>query len=94
MDLTHHNFAYYLPWLLKELTQSSFVSIDFELSGIAMPPSSQIPKIKSLQERYLENKVAAEKYQIIQIGLTICNEDAAIGTRSGAIVFSCCLQSD
>lgn len=89
MDLTQHNFAYYLPWLLKELTQSYFVSIDFELSGISLAPSSQIPKIQTLQERYLENKVAAEKYQIIQIGLTICNEDAANGTRSGGIVFSC-----
>jgi poly(A)-specific ribonuclease len=78
MDLTHHNFAYYLPWLLQELTQSYFVSIDFELSGIALP-SSQAPKIQTLQERYLDTKFAAEKYQILQVGLTICNEDSKSG---------------
>jgi len=84
MDLTQHNFAYYLPWLLKELTQSSFVSIDFELSGIALSPSSRASKTSTLQQRYLENKVAAEKYQILQVGLTICNEDAENGTCLGA----------
>ncbi|KAJ5127874.1 hypothetical protein N7448_008653 [Penicillium atrosanguineum] len=36
MDVGQHNFQSYLPWLLKELTQSFFVAIDFEFSGIAL----------------------------------------------------------
>lgn len=80
MDVNQHNFETHLPWLLKELAQSSFVAIDFEFSGIALAFPAQGHRIISLQERYLENKCAAEKYQILQVGLTFCSENPKDGT--------------
>ncbi|KAJ5650371.1 CAF1 family ribonuclease [Penicillium longicatenatum] len=80
MEVTAGNFTALLPWMLYQISCSSFVAIDLEFSGIAINPSSQAQKDQSLQERYKEVKAAAEKYQILQIGLTICQENRANGT--------------
>lgn len=40
---------------------------------------------QSLQARYEEVKNSADKYQILQVGLTICHED----TKNGQIFSSC-----
>lgn len=77
MDLTSTNFAYYLPWVLNEIASSCFVAMDLEMSGI--PLSIKQQGHKPLQKHYEENKAAAEKYQILQIGLTICREDKESG---------------
>ncbi|OJJ47017.1 hypothetical protein ASPZODRAFT_159015 [Penicilliopsis zonata CBS 506.65] len=78
MEVTSHSFSYYLPRILDDLATGCFVSLDLEFSGIAKPafrsPSSGP---QTLQERYEEVKGAAEKYQVLQIGLTICHEDTA-----------------
>lgn len=79
MELTSQTFLHQLPWMLYELSESCFVSLDLEMSGIPMSPAGQAPKTQSLQERYAENKAAAEKYQVLQFGLTICYEDAEKG---------------
>lgn len=79
MDVTAGNFTALLPWILYQISCSKFVAIDLEFSGIAIAPSSQAQKDQSLQERYTEVKAAAERYQILQIGLTICQEDNATG---------------
>ncbi|KAJ5785390.1 CAF1 family ribonuclease [Penicillium pulvis] len=80
MEVTAGNFAALLPWILYQISCSKFVAIDLEFSGIAIAPSSQAQKDQSLQERYTDVKAAAERYQILQIGLTICQEDSATGT--------------
>ncbi|KAJ5584970.1 uncharacterized protein N7459_004770 [Penicillium hispanicum] len=80
MELTNQNFTNYLPWVLNEISTSCFVSLDLELSGIPMSPSCLGPKTQSLQDRYAENKAAAEKYQILQLGLTICHENTENAT--------------
>ncbi|KAJ5184255.1 hypothetical protein N7492_001871 [Penicillium capsulatum] len=80
MELTNQNFQDYLPWVLYELTTSCFVALDLELSGIPFSPTGQAPRVQSLQERYAETKAAAEKYQVLQVGLTICHEDPKTGT--------------
>lgn len=79
MEVTAGNFAALLPWILYQISCSKFVAIDLEFSGIAIAPSSQAQKDQSLQERYTEVKAAAERYQILQIGLTICQEYSATG---------------
>lgn len=79
MDLTTLNFANYLPWVLNELSVSCFVAFDLELSGIAMNTFAHGGKTQTVQERYQRNKDAAEKYQILQIGLTVCLEDNRTG---------------
>lgn len=75
MDLTREVFSSYLPWLLMDLSSSCFVTIDLELSGIALSLDRNEARTQTLQQRYEEIKAAAEKYQILQIGLTVCRED-------------------
>ncbi|KAF7717609.1 Uncharacterized protein PECH_007619 [Penicillium ucsense] len=77
MDVTASNFNQYLPWILYELATCSFVSLDLEMSGIAI--CSKHLGSRPLQKHYEENKAAAEKYQILQIGMTICHEDKVNG---------------
>lgn len=83
MDLTTTNFAYYLPWVLNEMATSCFVAMDLEMSGIALFPKQQ--GARSLQSYYEDTKAAAEKYQVLQVGLTICHEDKEKGTVNGPI---------
>jgi hypothetical protein len=77
MDLTSANFASELPWILNEIASSCFVAMDLEMSGI--PLSIRQQGHKPLQKYYEENKAAAEKYQILQVGLTLCREDKESG---------------
>lgn len=81
MDVNSQNFAYFLPGILDDLASCCFVALDLEFSGIN--PNSTLPHrthgTQSLQARYTEVKEAAEKYQVVQIGLTICHEDVEAG---------------
>jgi hypothetical protein len=77
MDLTGANFAESLPWVLNQISSSCFVAMDLEMSGI--PLSVKHQGLKTLQKHYEDNKAAAEKYQILQVGLTICHEDKESG---------------
>ncbi|KAJ5329534.1 CAF1 family ribonuclease [Penicillium brevicompactum] len=81
MDIGITNFSDYLPVILNDISSSCFVAIDFELSGLAFPPSVPSITTPTVQERYLEVKEAAERYQILQVGLTICHEDPHKGMR-------------
>lgn len=83
MDVTAQTFPYHLPRILDELASSCFVTVDFEFSGISKNPAPPTRGAQSLQERYDEVRRAAEKYQILQIGLTICHEDTATGRQFG-----------
>ena len=83
MDITRFSFGAKLPILLKSISLAHFVAIDFEFSGI----HTKLPSVRSgadsgkqtLQERYKECKEAAEKYQILQVGITCVEEDKATG---------------
>ncbi|KAL4742383.1 ribonuclease H-like domain-containing protein [Aspergillus similis] len=78
MDVTAQTFPYHLARMLEDLASSAFVAIDLEFSGIALAsqgtPGAGPPH--SLQQRYQELRKSAEKYQILQVGLTFCQEDA------------------
>jgi poly(A)-specific ribonuclease len=78
MEVTNASFSQYLPFILNDISASCFVSLDFELSGVAF--ASSIPtKPQTIQERYAQTKEAAERYQILQVGLTTCHEDLETG---------------
>ncbi|KAJ5714761.1 uncharacterized protein N7483_011942 [Penicillium malachiteum] len=80
MELNSVNFPSYLGEVLHDLSCSCFVSIDLEFSGIPLAPGSQSTGEQSLEERYADNKVAAEKYQVLQLGLTMCRENVIDAT--------------
>ena len=89
MLVTGHNFHSQLFSILGAISRSHFVSLDLELSGI---PSKQF-KFKAkgqsgdgkqtLQQRYEEVKAAAERYHVLQLGLTCVEEDRDRGTPQG-----------
>ena len=79
MDITSQSFAFHLPRILADLTTCCFVAIDLEFSGIARGQGDPAKSSQTLQDRYTETKKAADKYQILQIGLTICHEDIETG---------------
>ena len=84
MDITRQSFFYLLPRILNELATCEFVALDLELSGISLKPNQgRLAKSsagkQTLQQRYEEVKEAAERYQILQLGLTLVKEDARTG---------------
>lgn len=81
MDIDRVSFYPRLVDILEDISQSHFVAFDLELSGVPTKQSriGQEPGRPSLQRRYEEIKAAAEKYQILQIGLTCVREDLDSG---------------
>ncbi|KAH7061386.1 ribonuclease H-like domain-containing protein [Macrophomina phaseolina] len=59
--------------ILQAISEAHFVSFDLELSGI--PTKERSGTKMTLEERYLDIKAAADRYQILQIGLTCVQED-------------------
>lgn len=79
--ITAQTWSLHLPEILQHLSTCSFVALDFEFSGIAAQRSSSgsARRVAPLQERYADIKEAAEKFQILQVGLTISHEDPVSG---------------
>lgn len=95
MEVKGENFHYHLPRLLSSIAHSHFVSLDLEFSGISTRLSKSGPAHTNdrggkqpLQARYEEAKEAAEKYQILQIGLTCVAEDTEKGDPTIGIILS------
>jgi len=82
MDLPYSRFPQELIGIIQAVAESHFVAFDLEFSGVAgRRPTGKGGKL-SLQEYYEDIKAAAEKYQILQVGLTIVKEDSHRGMRS------------
>ena len=81
MDITKTSFYPLLLDILTDISESYFVAFDLELSGVPVKQPSANRRVgrPSLQERYQEVKEAAEKYSILQIGLTCVREDIDTG---------------
>lgn len=86
MDIQKLDWPFALQPMLTALSNSHFVAIDFELSGIFSKTATKIKeddprtsRKQTLQERYDEVKAAAEKFQILQMGITIGREDVERG---------------
>ena len=82
MDISIQDWPDKLRPLLGHIAKARFVAIDFEISGISMKSNSsraQTWRQQTLQERYEDVKTAAEKYQILQVGITTVIEDERTG---------------
>lgn len=92
MDVKNNTFRALLPSILGAISSAHFVSFDLELSGI---PTKQ-PKASStgqdgkqtLQERYQELKNAAERYHILQFGMTCVEEDTERGSDTTQVLWT------
>ena len=89
MDVDQIAFPWQLPLILKAIANAHFVALDLELSGIHSKPLHRNKVAitghghkQSLQERYEETKEAAERYQVLQVGLTVVREDKERGEFS------------
>lgn len=87
MDINSSDFQSLAPSILDAIAKAHFVTLDLELSGIS---SQQPNKVKvrvgdglsgkpTLQHRYIETKIAAETYQVLQFGITCVLEDKVRG---------------
>lgn len=86
MDIDGQNFQSRMTLILRSIAASRFISFDFELSGIPGKQSARFRNAgqretgkQTLQQRYEETKVAAERYQVLQMGLTCVEEDLERG---------------
>ncbi|KAL6241553.1 hypothetical protein RBB50_011576 [Rhinocladiella similis] len=79
MDITHATFPQELIKIIQHIADSRFVAFDLEFSGVAARRQGGGSGKFSLQEYYHDLRSAAQIYQILQIGLTIVNEDTKKG---------------
>lgn len=92
MNVDCFNFKALLPSILLSISRSHFVALDLELSGIPNRMNKK-PKDRalddggkqSLQQRYVETKSAAEKFHVLQLGLTCVEEDVQRGKYEASI---------
>lgn len=75
MEVDKVSFPGRLLEILEAISRSHFVSFDLELSGV--PSKTNSNTRMSLEDRYRDVKAAAERYQILQIGLTCVEQDLA-----------------
>jgi poly(A)-specific ribonuclease len=79
MEVDAASFPYHLLGLFVNISEADFVSFDLELSGIP----SRIPNKKprpgggkfTLEERYAETREGANRYHILQVGITCARFD-------------------
>lgn len=77
MEVDKISFYPRLLGILTNISEAHFVAIDLELSGV---PSKQAGgshgfSKPTLQQRYTDTKEAAERYQILQLGITTVEQD-------------------
>lgn len=82
MDISHRQFSNELVKIIQLIADSHFVALDLEFSGISSRRKGRGKSRLSLQQVYEDVREAAKQYQILQVGLTILEEDAAKGTWS------------
>jgi poly(A)-specific ribonuclease len=79
MEVDATSFPHHLLGMLIAISEADFVSFDLEYSGIPnrMPDRASPPGLgrQSLQDRYAETKTGAERYQILQVGITCTRFD-------------------
>lgn len=78
MEVDAASFPHHLLGLLINISEADFVSFDLELSGIPsrLPNKpARGPGRFTLEERYAETKIGADRYQILQVGLTCARFD-------------------
>ncbi|KAF2126181.1 CAF1-domain-containing protein [Dothidotthia symphoricarpi CBS 119687] len=79
MEVDAVSFPYHLLGLFIHISEADFVSFDLELSGIPSRLPNKPPRTGSgrltLEERYAETKAGADRYSILQVGITCARFD-------------------
>ncbi|CAE7187833.1 hypothetical protein P3342_008824 [Pyrenophora teres f. teres] len=78
MDIDAASFPHHLLGLFVNISEADFVSFDLELSGIPsriQDKPARGPGRLTLEERYAETKMGADRYQILQVGITCARFD-------------------
>lgn len=89
MDITHATFPQELIKIIQHIADSRFIAFDLEFSGVAARRQGGGSGRFTLQEYYHDLRSAAQIYQILQIGLTIVNEDTKKGKLPDLELPSC-----
>lgn len=79
MDVPSHQFSNELVKIIQLIAESHFVALDLEFSGISSLRKGSGRSRLSLQQVYEDTREAAKQYQVLQVGLTIVEEDALKG---------------
>ncbi|KAK4540188.1 hypothetical protein LTR36_009686 [Oleoguttula mirabilis] len=79
MEVDKVSFYPLLLDIFTDISEAHFVAIDLELSGVPSKGMRADPGKPTLQQRYRETKEAAERYQILQIGITCVKQDTDSG---------------
>lgn len=80
MDIPSRQFSSELVKILQLIADSHFVALDLEFSGISSRRTRTGKSRLSLQQVYEDVREAAKQYQVLQVGLTVVEEDARKGT--------------
>lgn len=91
MDIQKSQFPREILRIISYIAESHFIAFDLEFSGVAgrrKVPQGAVREKPTLQQMYEDVKEAAEKYQILQIGLTIVKEDQEKGEISFSVQLS------
>lgn len=90
MDVDRFSFSSQLGALLEAIAKAHFVAFDLELSGIQSRQFSLTDAPHggkhTLQERYVDLKAAAERYQVLQVGLTCVEQDSETGALQRCLI--------
>ena len=74
MDITNENFNEKLPYIETSISESIFVSIDGEFTGLSLT-EQQISNLDTLEERYGKIKQSTTKFLMVQVGLCTYHYD-------------------
>ena len=77
MNISRSRFPLELVKIIQLIADSHFIAFDLEFSGISGRRNGR--EKPSLQEVYEDVKEAAERYQVLQVGLTVVHEDLNTG---------------
>ena len=78
MDVDAATFPHHLLAIFIHISEADFVSFDLELSGIPsriQDKPAHGPARFTMEERYAETKMGADRYQILQVGITCARFD-------------------
>lgn len=85
MDIDSQRFYPHLLQVLKHISNATFITFDLEMSGISIRQRHGVgarTAKPTMQQQYEETKEAAEKYQILQLGITCVEKDEELGNDS------------
>ncbi|KAI4935048.1 uncharacterized protein J4E92_002334 [Alternaria infectoria] len=83
MDVDAATFPHHLLAIFIHISEADFVSFDLELSGIPsriQDKPAHGPARFTMEERYAETKMGADRYQILQVGITCARFDYLANT--------------